>query len=136
MKYDKNACVVKREKPSLEIKEMDDSLTNLQWLQEVKINLTQNEASTPPYSPVPSTNSDDFVSDDYYDGIKQEHEVERIIDYKTNPHYKPPYSYATLICMAMKEASLPKMTLSAIYKWITDNFVNYKYADQSWQVRL
>ncbi len=114
---------------------MDDSLTNLQWLQEVKINLTQNASNAAPYSPVPSTSSDDCVSEEFYDGMKRENEVEHMIDYKTNPHFKPPYSYATLICMAMKEACLPKMTLSAIYKWITENFVYYKYADQSWQVR-
>eukprot|EP00794_Sanderia_malayensis_P009243 gene9243-10218_t len=123
----------------------DDSLTNLQWLQEVKINLTQSETTqssassttSPPYSPVPSTNSEDFnPSDEYYDSSMKHREHgnnNAVIDYKTNPHFKPPYSYATLICMAMKEASLPKMTLSAIYKWITDNFVYYKYADQSWQ---
>lgn len=116
--------------------QLDDSLTSLQWLQEVKINLAQDAASATvptPYSPAPSSNGDECLSEEFYDGLRQEHEVELIIDYKTNPHCKPPYSYATLICMAMKEANLPKMTLSAIYKWITNNFVYYKYADQSWQ---
>lgn len=55
------------------------------------------------------------------------------IDYKTNGTVKPPFSYATLICMAMK-ANKNKMTLSAIYKWIRDNFLYYKNADPSWQV--
>lgn len=55
------------------------------------------------------------------------------IDYKTNGSVKPPYSYATLICMAMK-ANKNKMTLSAIYKWIRENFMYYKNADPSWQV--
>ncbi|XP_054167959.1 uncharacterized protein LOC128965317 isoform X2 [Oppia nitens] len=54
------------------------------------------------------------------------------IDYKTNGSVKPPYSYATLICMAMK-ANKNKMTLSAIYKWIRENFMYYKNADPSWQ---
>jgi hypothetical protein len=56
------------------------------------------------------------------------------VDYKTNPYVKPPYSYATLICMAMKETSKSKITLSAIYNWITENFMYYRLADPSWQV--
>ncbi|NWI66653.1 FOXJ1 protein, partial [Todus mexicanus] len=55
------------------------------------------------------------------------------IDYKTNPHLKPPYSYANLICMAMEASDQPKITLSAIYKWITDNFCYYRHADPTWQ---
>ncbi|NWU77089.1 FOXJ1 protein, partial [Onychorhynchus coronatus] len=55
------------------------------------------------------------------------------IDYKTNPHIKPPYSYATLICMAMEASNKPKITLSAIYKWITDNFCYFRHADPTWQ---
>ncbi|XP_051490802.1 forkhead box protein J1 [Apus apus] len=55
------------------------------------------------------------------------------VDYKTNPHVKPPYSYATLICMAMEASGKPKITLSAIYKWITDNFCYFRHADPTWQ---
>uniref|UniRef100_A0A8V5HJD8 Uncharacterized protein n=1 Tax=Melopsittacus undulatus TaxID=13146 RepID=A0A8V5HJD8_MELUD len=55
------------------------------------------------------------------------------IDYKTNPQVKPPYSYATLICMAMEASEKPKITLSAIYKWITDNFCYFRHADPTWQ---
>ncbi|XP_051994998.1 forkhead box protein J1-A-like isoform X2 [Xyrauchen texanus] len=55
------------------------------------------------------------------------------VDYKTNPHIKPPYSYATLICMAMQASKKTKITLSCIYKWITDNFCYFRYADPTWQ---
>ncbi|NXY50927.1 FOXJ1 protein, partial [Ceuthmochares aereus] len=55
------------------------------------------------------------------------------IDYKTNPYIKPPYSYATLICMAMEASKKPQITLSAIYKWITDNFCYFQHADPTWQ---
>lgn len=57
------------------------------------------------------------------------------VDYKLNGNIKPPYSYATLICMAMK-ANKNKMTLSSIYKWIKENFLYYRNADPSWQVWL
>ncbi|XP_053505083.1 forkhead box protein J1-A-like [Ictalurus furcatus] len=55
------------------------------------------------------------------------------VDYKTNPHVKPPYSYATLICMAMQASKKSKITLSCIYKWITDNFCYFRHADPTWQ---
>ncbi|XP_026717140.1 forkhead box protein J1-B-like [Athene cunicularia] len=54
------------------------------------------------------------------------------VDYKTNPHVKPPYSYATLICMAM-EASAKPITLSDIYQWISNNFCYFRHADPTWQ---
>lgn len=57
------------------------------------------------------------------------------IDYKTNRHIKPPYSYATLICMAMQASKKTKITLSEIYSWITENFCYYRHAEPSWQVR-
>ncbi|KAL4648111.1 forkhead box protein J1-like [Arapaima gigas] len=56
------------------------------------------------------------------------------VDYKTNPHVKPPYSYATLICMAMQASKKSKLTLSCIYKWIKDNFCYFRHADPTWQV--
>ena len=56
------------------------------------------------------------------------------IDYSVDDSVKPPYSYAALIGMAMKEND-NKMTLSAIYSWIREHFAFYKTADQSWQVR-
>ncbi|KAJ7421220.1 Forkhead box protein J1-B [Willisornis vidua] len=55
------------------------------------------------------------------------------INYKTNPHVRPPYSYATLICMAMEASKKPKITLSAICKWISDNFCYFQLADPTWQ---
>ncbi|NXA86730.1 FOXJ1 protein, partial [Melanocharis versteri] len=55
------------------------------------------------------------------------------IDYKSNAHVKPPYSYATLICMAMEASKKPKLTLAAICKWISDNFCYFRRADPSWQ---
>ncbi|NXQ57434.1 FOXJ1 protein, partial [Anthoscopus minutus] len=55
------------------------------------------------------------------------------IDYKSNAHAKPPYSYATLICMAMEASKKPKLTLAAICKWIRDNFSYFRRAHPSWQ---
>ncbi|XP_050840759.1 LOW QUALITY PROTEIN: forkhead box protein J1-like [Serinus canaria] len=55
------------------------------------------------------------------------------VDYRTNGRVKPPYSYATLICMAMEASQQPKLTLAAICKWISDNFCYFRRAHPSWQ---
>ena len=57
------------------------------------------------------------------------------IDYKSDSESKPPYSYAALICLAMKETK-KKMTLSQIYRWIRENFAYYRQGDRCWQVRI
>lgn len=54
--------------------------------------------------------------------------------YRVDPDAKPPFSYATIICLAMR-ANNNKVSLSNIYAWIRENFLFYKYADPAWQVR-
>jgi len=117
-----------------DVKQLDDSLTNLQWLTGVKINdiLEGKPVTYAPLSPAPSNASDDNDDKRY---IKREKRFysDSNVDYRLNDNIKPPYSYASLIVMAMKSKSCAKMTLAEIYKWITDNFQFYKQAEQSWQ---
>lgn len=114
---------------------LDDSLTNLQWLHSISIqDIAPSTTSIAP-SPSPSTNScDSDDRSDTSDGFKDVHCKEPNIDYKNDANHKPPYSYATLICMAMRETNKTKITLSAIYKWIKENFMYYRVADPTWQV--
>lgn len=139
---------------------LDDSLTSLNWLQ--NLNIMKITSPTPPPSPGPCNNY--FNVDNNKNMKVNPNHVLNVscappqckiepkfhlgdpappsslngdsIDYKTNPYVKPPYSYATLICMAMKETKKSKITLSAIYNWITDNFMYYRLADPSWQVGI
>ena len=131
-----NKMCIKKENAEVVSKELDDSLTSLQWLTGVKVDdiLEGKPLTYTPLSPAPSNSSDDG---DDKKCIKREtrHYSDSSVDYRTNRHVKPPYSYAALIIMAMKSKSCAKMTLSEIYKWITDNFLFYKYAEPSWQVR-
>ncbi|CAH1795068.1 unnamed protein product [Owenia fusiformis] len=130
--------------------QLDDSLTSLNWLQNLNIMKITNP--TPPPSPEPQNFSKDtkvnpnsvlnvsgvpMVRQDYKTFMGDlapltASPLEKI-DYKTNPYVKPPYSYATLICMAMKETRKTKITLASIYNWITENFMYYRMADPSWQ---
>lgn len=139
---------------------LDDSLTSLQWLQEFSI-LNAKAPSLPPggtdphgYHQVPGSvapgsplaadpaclvqphtpgkPTSSCTSRSAPPGLQAPPPDD--VDYATNPHVKPPYSYATLICMAMQASKATKITLSAIYKWITDNFCYFRHADPTWQV--
>lgn len=129
----------------------DDSLTDLQWLQEFSFLTAEPEktcafsqfvqGSDAPGSPPtgdtavkampirvgrPTSSTTSFPQ-------ALGPALEKV-DYRTNAQVKPPYSYATLICMAMHASKEAKLTLSAIYAWIMENFCYYRHADPSWQV--
>ncbi|XP_074708714.1 LOW QUALITY PROTEIN: forkhead box protein J1-like [Strix uralensis] len=85
-------------------------------------------AHTPCKPPISS-----FTSRTVHHAMAMHPQLADDIDHETNPHVKPPCSYATLTCMAMEVSDKPQITLSAIDEWITDNFCNFRHADPSWQ---
>lgn len=46
---------------------------------------------------------------------------------------KPPYSFATLIFMAIEESSAKKLPVKDIYNWIIDRFPYYQLCDRGWK---
>ncbi|EDQ91119.1 uncharacterized protein MONBRDRAFT_15572, partial [Monosiga brevicollis MX1] len=55
------------------------------------------------------------------------------VDWSEEARCKPPFSYATLIFMAMQQADKPKLALSEIYDFIVNNFAWYRMADPGWK---
>lgn len=117
--------------------EPEADLTNLTWLQNITNIMSVPQFPIPPMSPNPQVKTqpqntrlqkfNQTIAKCQQDFTENKHE------YRTNSEKKPPYSYSTLICMAMRYNS-DKMTLSAIYSWIRENFKYYRNADPTWQV--
>lgn len=104
----------------------ETDLTSLNWLHNITNIMAVPNLPTPPVSPKPKKKQQNSGQEDLTININY---------YKKNGEKKPPFSYATLICMAMGKNG-NKMTLSAIYHWIRENFLYYRKAHPSWQVRF
>nr|XP_013999508.1 unnamed protein product [Salmo salar] len=48
-------------------------------------------------------------------------------------HAKPPYSYISLITMALQQSTTKMLTLNELYQWIQDLFPFYRQNQQRWQ---
>ena len=53
--------------------------------------------------------------------------------YRSNPD-KPPFSYSTLIYLAIQQSKSEMATLNEIYRWIKENFKFYRCSEPGWQV--
>ncbi|KAL0840915.1 hypothetical protein ABMA28_014714 [Loxostege sticticalis] len=122
----------KPEKPPIEDSETD--LTNLTWLQNITNIMSVPQFPISPVSPSPPVKPQNTRLQKFNQTIAkcQKDFTENKEEYQTNSEKKPPYSYSTLICMAMRYNN-DKMTLSAIYSWIRENFKYYRNADPTWQ---
>lgn len=125
--------------PAKEDKIEDDQegdLTNLTWLQNITNIMSLPQFSIPPMSPNPQTKTPQTTRlQKFNDTIAkcQKDFTDNKEEYRTDSEKKPPYSYSTLICVAMRYND-NKMTLAAIYSWIRENFKYYRNADPTWQV--
>lgn len=93
---------------------LDDSLTNIQWL----CGLESSELLQA------------------RENAAQESISNAILPDSPNPYSKPPYSYATLILLAINSTDDKKMTLQDIYKWIETNYPYYQKCKKAWKVSL
>ena len=140
----------------------DNSLTSLKWLPQFKIAAIDdrkdaaavtacNAKDLPPYS----SSSDGASSTD---SVTQESEPEKeecllplspikrclnqTAEFDKNPSRfeenpnKPPFSYTTIIYLAIRSCNKDKVMLGDIYQWIKDHFKYYRVAESTWQVYI
>lgn len=117
--------------------DQEADLTNLTWLQNITNIMAVPQFPSLPLSPNPQVKQQPQNTrlQKFNETIAkcQKDFTENKEEYQTNSEKKPPYSYSTLICMAMRYNN-DKMTLAAIYTWIRENFKYYRNADPTWQV--
>lgn len=139
-----NKSIVKQKSQKRETLPVDSEpeadLTNLTWLQNITNIMAVPSFPIPPVSPNPQVKTPPQPNtrlQKFNQTISkcQKDFMENRDVYRNNADQKPPYSYSTLICMAMRNNN-DKMTLSAIYSWIRENFKYYRNADPTWQVSV
>ena len=137
---------------------VDNSLTSLNWLPEFKIPSIEGKERSDVQAKLGAaqsyvSNSDSASSTG---SVTQESEVERDecflplspikrclnqtaefekdpLRFEENPN-KPPFSYTTIIYLAIRSCNKEKVMLSDIYQWIRDHFKYYRIAESTWQV--
>lgn len=145
-----------RRRSSAESGSPDNSLTSLNWLQSLKVPDLYNEEATPQFlAPLSPSASSDVFSSNATDSDKElEHDessislsplrrcLMQIVEYRKNPRRyqndssKPPFSYTTLIFLAIQSNKKEKVMLGEIYQWIRDNFKYYRVTESTWQVSM
>ena len=127
-----------KELPKIE-EEPETDLTNLTWLQNITNIMAVPQFPILPMSPnppaKPQPQNTRLQKFNQTLAKCQKDFMENKEEYQKNSDKKPPYSYSILICMAMRYNN-DKVTLSAIYSWIRDNFKYYRNADPTWQVSV
>ena len=135
----------------------DDELTNLTWLQDNNLlqNMTHNESDESTSSEV-STKG--FKEDDENLSPKPTKATEcKKIGLESNTittssgltiprsvapvrydplfhtHTKPPFSFSSLIFMAIESSPIKALPVKEIYNWIAENFPFYKEAPDGWK---
>ena len=141
----------------------DDELTNLQWLQDNNLlqNMTKdndsmssdcsstkglkedNENVSPKRKPINLDNSIDSIKEiDFENNLITTNSGTTIPcsvpPVRYNPllhtHTKPPYSFSSLIFMAIENSPVKALPVKDIYNWIVKNFPFYKDAPDGWKV--
>ena len=96
---------------------MDDSLTDMEWLQRMDSSTGLTGLEQPPPNSTHKSEKDFKIKD----GCRKRLEYSS----KRNSR-KPPLSYASIISLAISSTPQKMMTLSAIYHWIENNFPFYR----------
>jgi hypothetical protein len=136
----------------------DDELTSLTWLQDGNLLQhlsqssnaskaqkeidTENVSPSPPTSAVKSSRAERKESSSASNSPKESIGSESLVACAVPPvtynprvhvHTKPPYSFSSLIFMAIESSSTKALPVKDIYAWILDNFPYYQQAPDGWK---
>lgn len=125
---------------------LDSSLTSLSWLQNLRVHdLISPAAAMGACSPDECSPNSRSSPSDRGIGFSLSPIKKCLLqsaDFRKNPKKfrsnsdKPPFSYCTLIYLAIQQNKTGKVTLNEIYRWIKENFKYYRNTEPGWQVRF
>ena len=126
---------------------LDSSLTSLSWLQNLRVHdlISPAPAMTtlsPPLNscypqsspPCRSTRNIGVSLSPIKKCLLQSADFRRHPKKYRSSCDKPPFSYSTLIYLAIQQSKSGKSTLNEIYRWIKENFKFYRCSEPGWQV--
>ncbi|KAK6176347.1 hypothetical protein SNE40_014648 [Patella caerulea] len=108
--------------------DIDESLSGLGWLRNLNVGKFNNTTPTRIIHSSSSVSREVLQTKEINTNSSTEYRY-----HQNSGFNKPPYSYATLISMAINDTEEKRINISSIYKWITDNFPYYKMADSQWK---
>lgn len=111
----------------------DDDLTSLNWLQNNDIlKGFEVSATVPPVSPTRDVNGDLFETPPRGGQAKGPFTPDSLANKRKSPS-KPPYSFSSLIFMAIEEAPMKRLPVKDIYSWIMEHFPYFRDARLGWK---
>ncbi|CBY08115.1 unnamed protein product [Oikopleura dioica] len=94
------------------------------------LNSLGSSSSPPEFNEYPESG----FSNDSYIHISPQEQLEEPRQGRRNLHAaKPPYSYISLITLAIQQSGQKQLTLNEIYNWIIELFPYYRQNQQRWQ---
>jgi forkhead box protein J1 len=105
---------------------LNSSLSSLSWLAEMRGGIMQQCENAEP-------DLLEIVRDTSRPITPEEEEALLDIDWESHPNLKPPFAYATLIYMALRDTDKEKLALSEIYEYIMNDFAYYRDCDPGWK---
>ncbi|XP_019849225.1 PREDICTED: forkhead box protein L1-like isoform X1 [Amphimedon queenslandica] len=128
---------------------IDNSLTSLNWLPDFQIPSIDKLVVQPRKDSISSSGGDSVFENEHEKMERPQEELlplsplKRCMNqtaefeqnqwkYQDNPA-KPPFSYTTIIYLAIRSSKNDKVTLGEIYQWIKDHFMYYRVAESTWQ---
>ena len=111
----------------------DDDLTSLNWLQNNDIlKGFEVSATVLPVSPTRDANGEIFETPPRGGQAKGPFSPDSLVNKRKSPS-KPPYSFSSLIFMAIEEAPMKKLPVKDIYNWIMEHFPYFRDARLGWK---
>lgn len=130
----KNSSYSEQQLPLSQFTVIDDSLTDIRWLGSMDTQFPSLDHATEQHYKMMTRPGGGAATK----GRKKLSYGKKQDDGKSeSDNFRPPFSYAALIALAINSHSQNMLTLNSIYRWIEDNFPFFRTPEaRAWKVSL